>query len=69
MKPGFKKERRGGIPELREALEAIRAHRDAEAGEAPGEEIRRLRALADSLYSSVIDYRLLIAGEADESPH
>ncbi|WEK32939.1 MAG: hypothetical protein P0Y58_12345 [Candidatus Pseudomonas phytovorans] len=69
MKPDFKKEDRGSVPDLREALEAIRAHRDAEAGQAPGEEIQRLQVLADDLYRSVIGYRMLLAAEAGKSSH
>lgn len=58
-----------GEPLLREALEAIRAHRDAVAGGAPWEEVHRLRMLADSLYHAVVDYQLLEAGPLPESIH
>lgn len=52
-----------GEPLLRDALEAIRAHRDAEEGGAPLEEIERLRLIADSLYNAVIDFQLIVAGQ------
>jgi len=52
-----------GEPLLRDALEAIRAHRDAEEGGAPLEEVERLRLLADSLYNAVIDFQLIVAGQ------
>ncbi len=68
MEPDFNKERAGSVSELRMALEAIKAHRDAEMGGAPREEIQRLRVLADSLHRALIDYRLL-CGEHAESPH
>lgn len=42
-------------PQLREALEAIRAHRDSEACEAPQEELARHRMLADSLCEAVVN--------------
>lgn len=53
-----------GEPLLLKALEAVRAHRDAETGGAPTEEVERLRLLADSLYQAVIDYQLIKAGRA-----
>lgn len=53
-----------GEPLLLKALEAVRAHRDAETGGAPPEEVERLRLLADSLYQAVIDYQLIKAGRA-----
>lgn len=60
---------KAGEPAIREALEAIRAHRDAESGGAPGEELVRLRMLADSLYQAVVDYQLLVAGELPAAIH
>lgn len=53
-----------GEPLLREALEAIRAHHAAEEKGSPEEEVERLRLLADSLYEAVIDYQLIVAGQA-----
>lgn len=52
---------------LMDALEAIRAHRDARAGGAPSEEIERLRRLADSLYDAVLDCQLLVAESQKEN--
>ena len=48
---------------LRQALEAIRAHRAAEENGASIEEVARLRLLADSLYNAAIDYQLVAAGQ------
>jgi len=47
---------------MREALEAIKAHRDARDGGAPGDEMKRLRLLADDLYEAVVEYRLRLSG-------
>jgi hypothetical protein len=58
-----------GEPLLRDALEAIRAHRDAEEGGAPFDEVERLRLLADSLYNAVIDYQLIAAGQPPYTMH
>lgn len=58
-----------GEPLLREALEAIRAHRDAEAGGAPWEEVARLQMLADSLYEAVVDFQLLVSGDLPDAIH
>lgn len=58
-----------GEPMLRQALEAIRAHRDAEAGGAPWEEVARLQMLADSLYEAVVDFQLLISGNLPDAIH
>lgn len=55
-----------GEPLLRKALEAIRAHRDAEAGCAPSEEVERLRLLAESGYQSVVDIQLPAADDPSE---
>lgn len=60
---------KAGVPLLQEALEAIRAHRDAEDGGAPAEQIKRLRLLADSLYHAVLDFQLLETGSLPESIH
>lgn len=60
---------KAGEPLLREALEALKAHRDAVDGGAPWEEVERLRMLADSLYHAVMDYQLLEAGQLPESIH
>ncbi|HDS0927410.1 TPA: hypothetical protein QDZ23_002055 [Pseudomonas putida] len=60
---------KAGEPLLREALEAIRAHRDAEVGGAPPEVVERLRFLADSLYHAVLDFQLLEAGKLPDSIH
>lgn len=54
---------------LREALEAIRAHRDAEDGGAPVEVIERLKVLADSLYNAAVDFQLLETGNLPQSIH
>lgn len=55
-----------GEPLLREALEAIRAHRDAQAGCAPPEEVERLRLLAESRYQSVVDLQFPAADDPSE---
>lgn len=47
---------------LREALEAIKAHKDAVDGGAPREQVERLRVLADELYDAVVEYRLMLSG-------
>ncbi|UUJ40886.1 hypothetical protein L1A22_00770 [Pseudomonas extremaustralis] len=60
---------KAGEPLLREALEAIRVHRDAEDGGAPAEEIERLKLLADSLYHAAVDFQLLETGSLAESIH
>ncbi|WP_282362126.1 hypothetical protein [Pseudomonas sp. PS01300] len=60
---------KAGEPLMREALEAIRAHRDAMAGGAPREEVERLRLLADSLYHALMDFQLLEAGQLPEPIH
>lgn len=46
---------------MRDALEAIKAHRDARDGGAPREEVKRLQLLADELYKAVIEYRLMLS--------
>ncbi|MGO3987230.1 hypothetical protein ABI582_23000 [Pseudomonas sp. SAS7] len=58
-----------GEPLLRQALEAIRAHNDAQADGLPSEEIERLRLEADHLYQTAIDYQLHSAGVLGESVH
>jgi len=58
-----------GEPLLRQALEAIRAHRDAEAGGAPWQEVKRLQMLADSLYEAVVNYQLLVSGDLPYAIH
>ncbi|KIY42337.1 MULTISPECIES: hypothetical protein [Pseudomonas] len=60
---------KAGEPLLREALAAIRAHREAEEGGAPVEVIERLKLLADSLYHAVVDFQLLETGSLPESTH
>ena len=60
---------KAGDPLLREALEAIREHRNAQEGGAPPEEVERLRLLADSLLHEVADYQFLEAGCFSESIH
>jgi len=51
---------------LREALEAIKAHKDAKDGGAPTREVERLRLLADELYEAVIEYRLMLSGNLSD---
>ncbi|POF95323.1 hypothetical protein [Pseudomonas putida] len=58
-----------GEPLLQQALEAIRAHRDAEASGAPREEVARLQMLADSLYEAVVNYQLLVSGDLPDAIH
>lgn len=58
-----------GEPLLRQALDAIRAHNDAQAPALPAKEIERLRLKADHLYQTVIDYQLYCAGTLGESVH
>lgn len=60
---------KAGKPLLREALEAIRAQRDAEDGGAPVEEVECLKLLADSLYQAAVDFQLLGTGNLPESIH
>lgn len=55
----------GGL-RLREALEAIKAHRDAKDGGAPRQEVERLRLLAEELYEAVIEYRLMLSGNLSD---
>lgn len=63
MKRTFEGIALAGEPLLRQALEAIRAHRAAEESGASFEEVERLRLLADSLYNAAIDYQLVAAGQ------
>lgn len=58
-----------GEPLLLKALEAVRAHRDAETGGAPPEEVERLRLLAESLYQAVLDFQLIVAGDLPDQIH
>ena len=58
-----------GEPLLLQALEAIRAHRDAEASGAPREEVARLQMLADSLYEAVVNFQLLASGDLPDAIH
>lgn len=58
-----------GEPLLRQALEAIRAHNEAQAQARPAAEIERLRLEADHLYQTVIDYQLHQAGTLGEPIH
>lgn len=58
-----------GEPLLWKALEAVRAHRDAETGGAPPEEVERLRLLAESLYQAVLDFQLIAAGHLPDKIH
>ncbi|MNP12757.1 hypothetical protein D3C76_1050080 [compost metagenome] len=51
------------------ALEAVRAHRDAQDGGASEEELERLKVKADFLYHAAIDFQLLGAGSLPESVH
>ncbi|WP_087500907.1 hypothetical protein [Pseudomonas sp. SID14000] len=60
---------KAGEPLLREALEAIRAHRTAQDLGAPREEVERLGLLADSLYHAVVDFQLLETGTLPDSIH
>ncbi|MBC3410528.1 hypothetical protein HU720_04360 [Pseudomonas sp. SWRI51] len=60
---------KAGEPLLREALEAIRAHQNAQDSRVPPDELERLRLLADSLYQAVADFQLLEAGRRSESIH
>lgn len=47
---------------IRQALEALRQVREAEAAGVPAHQMRRLHLLADSLYQAVIDSQLVKAG-------
>lgn len=58
-----------GEPLLRQALESIRAYRDAVAHSLPSAETARLRIEADHLYQTVIDYQLHKPGTLGESLH
>ncbi|SNB79914.1 hypothetical protein SAMN02745900_03582 [Pseudomonas sp. URIL14HWK12:I8] len=60
---------KAGEPLLREALEAIRAHKNAQDSGEPPYELERLKLLADSLYHAVANFHLLEAGSLSESIH
>lgn len=69
MKRSLEGMAKAGEPLLREALEAIRAHQNAQDSGAPPYELERLKLLADSLYHAVVDFQLLEAGSLSESIH
>ncbi|MOA12937.1 hypothetical protein D3C78_1329620 [compost metagenome] len=69
MKRTFEGMAKAGEPLLREALDAIRAHQDAQDSGATPEIVERHRVLADSLYHAVVDFQLLEAGSQSESIH
>ncbi|MEC4024889.1 hypothetical protein VSO52_19180 [Pseudomonas fulva] len=58
-----------GEPLLRQALDAIRAHNEAQASARPAAEIERLLLEADHLYLTVINYQLHQAGTIGEPIH
>lgn len=58
-----------GVPLLKQALNAIRAHHAAQAEGRPAAEVERLRQQADHLYQTVIDYQLHKAGTLGETQH
>ncbi|MFG0458768.1 hypothetical protein ACF8GG_05270 [Pseudomonas sp. yb_1] len=60
---------KAGEPLLREALDAIRAHQDAQNSGASAYMVERHRILADSLYHTVVDFQLLEAGSQCETIH
>jgi len=60
---------KAGEPLLRDTLDAIRAHQDAQDSGASPEIVERLRVLADSLYHAVVDFQLLEVGSLSESIH
>ncbi|MNJ36360.1 hypothetical protein D3C77_311450 [compost metagenome] len=60
---------KAGEPLLRQALEATRAHNEAQVQARPAAEVKRLRLKADHLYQTVIDYQLHKAGILGEPIH
>ena len=60
---------KAGEPLLREALEAVKAHRVAQDGGASEEELEQLKLKADFLYYAAIDFQLLETGSLPESVH
>ena len=60
---------KAGEPLLREALEAIKAHRRAQDEGASQETVERLSLLANSLYHSVVDFQLVKDGGLPDSIH
>lgn len=58
-----------GESRLLEALSAYRAFKDADEGGAPENEVRRLWILAESLYHTVNDFQLLVAGPPPSTVH
>lgn len=58
-----------GEPLIREALEAQRAYRSAQADGVPDEELERFRLLAESLYQAVLDFQLLASGQPPSTIH
>lgn len=64
MKPSREDMSVAGKPTFRDALEALRAYRDAKAGDAPWDEVEGLRLLAESLFQVVSDYQLRVVAKA-----
>lgn len=60
---------KAGAPLLREALEAIRTHRDAQDGGAHAKVLGLLRLLANSFYHAGGDFQFLEIGRQPDSIH
>lgn len=58
-----------GEPLLPQAVQAIRAHRQAVDGGQPADELERLRFEADHLNQAVIDVQLLKASRFGQTLH
>lgn len=58
-----------GEPLIRQATDALRLYRRAEAAGAPAQEVERLRLLAESLYQAVADYQLRALGGLGSPRH
>ncbi|WP_176514499.1 hypothetical protein [Pseudomonas faucium] len=53
-----------GEPLIQQAVDAMRQYHEAEAAGLPGEEVERLRLLAESLFQAVSDYQLRVVAKA-----
>ncbi|WP_347784102.1 hypothetical protein [Pseudomonas kurunegalensis] len=53
-----------GEPLIQQAVDAMREYHQAQGRGAPGEEVERLRLLAESLFQAVSDYQLRVVAKA-----
>ncbi|PPS61826.1 hypothetical protein [Pseudomonas sp. BRM28] len=58
-----------GEPLMKQAIEAMRQYHAAEAAGASGEEVERLRLLAESLFQAISDYQLRDLGGPPATRH